>query len=214
MLVSVHQPAAPSQTMFEPEPEPATSEPEPEPTISSNPVLPPSLEPCSSLPGPSSPGQPPSPPSPSHSDIFDVGALIKSGNLNLLSRSNKLKIINSTPDVTYNYPITNMYGINRRFRTEWVKNHPWLHYSTSEDGVYCKACALFAPSDVNYQKLGTFVTKPFQLWTKQSTVFASHEETQYHQDAMTRMVAFRDSCSAPTQSVACMLNKEYEEQVA
>ena len=57
-------------------------------------------------------------------------------------------------------------------------------------------------------------TKPFQLWTKQSTAFAAHEAHQYHQDAMTRMVAFRGACSTPTQGVACMLNKEHEEQVA
>ena len=46
------------------------------------------------------------------------------------------------------YPNTKSYGINRRFKVEWAKNHPWLHYSMSEDGVYCKACALFAPSDI------------------------------------------------------------------
>ena len=29
-------------------------------------------------------------------------------------------------------------------------------------------------------------------------VLDSHEENSYHQDSMTRMVAFRDSCSSPT----------------
>ena len=44
------------------------------------------------------------------------------------------------------------------------KNHPWLHYSLSEDGAYCKARTLFAPSK---QKLDTLVvSKPFSLWTK------------------------------------------------
>ena len=81
-------------------------------------------------------------------------------------------------------------------KPEWHKNHPWLHYSPSEDG---KACALFAPSDIRRQKLGTLVSKPFSLWTKQSSMFLSN---QYHQDSMTRMM---DSCSAPTRT---MLNKE------
>ncbi len=147
-------------------------------------------------------------------DVLDIGVLLQSGNLHDLPQSIKLKIINNQPDATYNYPIKCLYGKNRRFKVEWVKNHQWLHYSMSEDGVYCKACALFAPSNVRQQSLGVFVTKPFQLWTKQSSVFLSHEEHQYHQDSLTRMVAFRDSCSAPTQNIACMLSKEHEDQVA
>ena len=107
-----------------------------------------------------------------------------------------------------------MHGCNRQFKVEWVRNHPWLHYSSSEDGVYCKACALFAPSDIRQQKLGVLVTKPFSVWTKQSSTFRSHEELQYHQDSMTRMVAFKDSCSDPTRNVACLLNKAHEDQVA
>ena len=106
-----------------------------------------------------------------------------------------------------------MHGCNRRFKPEWHKNHPWLHYSPSEDGVYCKACALFAPSDIRRQKLGTLVSKPFSLWTKQSSMFLSHEQNQYHQDSMTRMMAFKDSCSAPTRTISSMLNKEREEQI-
>ena len=127
----------------------------------------------------------------------------------------KLKIINDGPDANYSYPVKNMYGINRRFKVEWVKNHPWVHYSMSEDGVYCKACALFAPCDIRRQKLGLFVTKPFQVWTKQSSAFLSHEKHEYHQDSLAKMVAFRDmACAGPAQNVACMLNKEREEQVA
>ena len=80
--------------------------------------------------------------------------------------------------------IINMHSC---FKPEWHKNHPWL------DG---KACALFAPSDIRKQKLGTLVSKPFSLWTKQSSMFLSN------QDSMTRMM---DSCSAPTRT---MLNKE------
>lgn len=69
-------------------------------------------------------------------------------------------------------------------------------------GAYCKACALFAPSDAGSQTLGMFVTKNFSVWTKQSSVFLKHEHLQ---DSMTRMVAFKESCSSTTQNVACML---------
>ena len=59
-----------------------------------------------------------------------------------------------------------------------------------------------------------FVTKPLQVWTKQSSAFLSHEECKYHHDSMTRVAAFRGLCSAaPTQYVACMLSKQHKEQV-
>lgn len=79
--------------------------------------------------------------------------------------------------------------------------HPWLYYSLSKDGVYCKACALFAPSDIREQKLCVFVSKPFNVWTKKSSTFLSHEKHSYHQDSVTRMVAFRDS---PSRNIACI----------
>ena len=110
----------------------------------------------------------------------------------------KLKIVNHMPDNRFNYPKTYLNGCNRRFKPEWVHNHSWLHYSVSEDGVYCKACALFAPSEIKQQKIGSLVSKPFSLWTKQSSVFKNHEQLAYHQSSMTRMSAFKDSCSNPT----------------
>ena len=71
--------------------------------------------------------------------------------------STQLQIINHVPDAKYNYPATYMNGCNCRFKVEWVKAHPWLHYSPTEDGVYCKACALFAPDNAGRQKLGILV---------------------------------------------------------
>ena len=144
----------------------------------------------------------------------DIGNILKSGNLHSLQQDVKLELVNQTPDASYKYPSTYMHGCNRRFKPEWNKSHPWLHYSLSEDGVYCKACALFAPSDIRKQKLGVFVSKPFNIWTKKSSSFLSHEKHSYHQDSMTRMVAFRDSCSTPSRNIACILNKELQERVS
>ena len=91
---------------------------------------------------------------------------------NTLSQSMKLRIVKHTPDIKFRYPTTYMHGCNRRFKPEWVHGHSWLHYSASEDGVYCKACALFAPSEIKQQKLGSLVNKPFSVWTKQSSIWA------------------------------------------
>lgn len=145
-------------------------------------------------PSPSSSSSPPSspPPIPSTTALpLDIGYLLKHENLSHLPQSMKLRLVNHTPEAGYNYPAKNMYGINRRFRVEWAKNHSWIHYSIADDGVYCKACALFGPSEIRRQRLGVFVTKPFQMWTKQSSASSTHEQHIYHQSAMTRMVAFK-----------------------
>ena len=92
--------------------------------------------------------------------------------------------------------------------------HSWLHYSASEDGVFCKACALFAPGEVQQQKLGSLVSKPFSLWTKQSSAFNSHEKLSYHHICMMKKAAFKESCRVPTQNVATMLSNAHKEQVS
>ena len=80
--------------------------------------------------------------------VLDIGILLKNGQLKSLSRSGKLDLISQTPDPNYSYPTKIYYGKNRRFKPDWVKPYSWVHYSSSEDGVYCKACALFAPTSI------------------------------------------------------------------
>ena len=125
----------------------------------------------------------------------------------------KLKLLDHTPDAKYKYPTKYMNGCNRRFKPEWVQIRSWLHYSASEDGVFCKACALFAPGEVQQQKLGSLVSKPFSLWTKQSSAFNSHEKLSYHHICVMKMAAFKESCRVPTQNVATMLSNAHKEQV-
>ena len=153
-------------------------------------------------------------PSQSDSMPLDIGLLLNDGTLSTLSQSMKLKLLNHTPDVKYKYPTKYMNGCNRRFKPEWVQTHSWLHYSASEDGVFCKACALFAPSEVQQQTLGSLVSKPFSLWTKQSSAFKSHEQLSYHQACMLKMAAFKESCHDPTQNVATMLSNARKELVS
>ena len=65
---------------------------------------------------------------------LDIGLLLGKGDLQQLPQNHKLEIINHDPDAKYNYPATYMNGCNCRFKVEWVKAHPWLHYSPTEDG--------------------------------------------------------------------------------
>ena len=138
---------------------------------------------------------------------LDIGILIKSGTLrHSLDKSLKLKLIKQAPEAKFNYPTKFMQGCNRRL--SGLKN---THGYTI---VHLRMVVLFAPADVKRQKLGSLVSKPFSVWTKQSSFFNGHEKLAYHQDSMTRMAAFKESCSNPVLNVATMLNKAHEEQVS
>lgn len=145
---------------------------------------------------------------------LDLGVLLKSNTLNSLDKAEKLKLIQQVPDPRLNYPVKQMYGRNRRFKPEWAQKHPWLHYSSSEDSVYCKACVLFAPTDIHGQKLGMLVNKPFSNWTKQSSYFSEHEKLDYHKTCMARLLAFKESCLNPLQNVSTMLSESHDKKVA
>ena len=92
-----------------------------------------------------------------------------------------------------------------------MQTHSWLHYSVSEDGMYCKPCALFAPSEVQQQTLGSLVNKPFSLWTKQPSAFNNREQLSYHHACMLKMAAFKEFYCDPTQNGATMLSNACEE---
>ena len=86
------------------------------------------------------------PPSTDEDESLDIGVFLKRGKLQSLSQSMKVRSVNHIPDSKFSFPRTYLNGFNRRFKPEWVQSHSRLHYSASEDGVYC---ALFAPSESN-----------------------------------------------------------------
>ena len=99
------------------------------------------------------------------------------------------------------------------FQPEWVRSFPWLHYSKHTDGAFCQACALFATSDVNGQKLGYFVTKPFTSWIKMTSKATKHSKQEYHQLAVVRMDEFIQRYKNPTQSVDALINSAKKQRM-
>ena len=124
----------------------------------------------------------------------DIGKLVQLRfDLHQLSRENKYCILTTEPDSDLSsFPRTRPSdtGPYRRFLPSWLKQYPWLHYSRHEDGVYCRACALFAPKQVGGQDLGQFVTKPFKSWGKIFQRASGHATKQYHLSSITRMSEF------------------------
>lgn len=150
----------------------------------------------------------------STSETADIGLLLDSGiDPHGVSNTQKLQIILSKVDSKLKYPTTYMNGCNRRFQAKWADTYPWLHYSKSENGAFCKACALFAPEKVSSQKLGVLVTTPFNNWTSMSTVFQRHDKSKYHQDSMVKMDAFKNTTADSSTSIGSRLCKERDERI-
>lgn len=93
----------------------------------------------------------------------------------------------------------------------WVEFPPWLDYSVSEDGAFCKACALFSSGEVNHQKLGSFVLSPFCSWTYSSKAFTSCEMKSYLQDSVAIMESLKSTFNNPSSIVANKPDKTKED---
>ena len=119
----------------------------------------------------------------------DIGKLLlQKTDLKQIGRFVMYQILTSDPNTdSSSYPRTQQTSSSpylRQFKPEWVQSFPWLHYSRHTDGAFCRACALFAPSDVKGQKLSYFVTKPFMKWIKMTS---KHSKQEYHQLAVVKM---------------------------
>ena len=148
----------------------------------------------------------------------DIGKLLhqRSGSLHGLSREEKYRILvkNPNPDPSV-YPRTRPYGSGsfRQFQPSWLAKFPWLHYSVFCDGVFCRACAVFAPDVVGGHTLGQFVTKPFKSWTNMTQKMTSHGKLDYHMTASMRMSEFLATYKHPSQAVNTRLDIQAQKQL-
>jgi hypothetical protein len=90
-----------------------------------------------------------------------------------------------TPPDGYIFPGVQECGKTRKFQEQWLKRFPWLVYSPSKEGGFCKFCALFAPEAVRNQKLGRFISVPLNRYKDAIERCTSHEQSEYHKSSMT-----------------------------
>ena len=129
-----------------------------------------------------------------------------------LSRGKKYAILTKhfLPPAHYKFPGTYENGCLRSFRYAYFKNRPWLKYSPHLDAAFCVACALLVNDRSNKQSL---VTKPFKKWARYTSVIVEHAEKTYHRDAMIAAQAFKESVENPSNTVACLFDKEREKRI-
>ena len=143
-------------------------------------------------------------------DCCDIGLLIANGcDVRDLRRDQLLSFVEFVhePRET-SYPTTMMNGCLRRFKPSWLSEHPWLLYSSHCNGVFCRACVLFGPKEVSFNKLRMFVSTPFTKWTKKTESCRIHAQNQYHLDAMARLSAFKETLKKPEETIDRKLDKE------
>lgn len=133
-----------------------------------------------------------------------------------LSREEVYHILTSepNPDTTI-YPRTRTQssGAYRQFQPSWLKQYPWLHYSKHADGVFCRACAFFAPEKVGGRDPGQFVNKPFKSWVKRSEKMEWHAKLEYHATALSRLTEFLARYQQPAMAIHAQFDKELQQRM-
>lgn len=90
---------------------------------------------------------------------------------------------------------------------------PWLHYSAFCDGVFCRACAIFAPETVGGHVPGQFVSKPFKSWVNKTQKMMNHGRLDYHLTACTKMSEFLATYEHPSQAVSTRIDSQVQKQL-
>ena len=95
------------------------------------------------------------------------------------------------PEERFEFPYSTSGRQKQRFVQAWFRQFPWLTYSKSLDGGFCKVCVFFA-SDDNCKggRLSALVRKPYRSYHRALQDFKSHQCTEYHKIALTKAESF------------------------
>ena len=128
----------------------------------------------------------------------------------ILSDSEKYAVLTNAwqPDSNYKFPASG--NRNLKFQHSWLQSFPWLTYSPSEDGVYCRYCFLFAPEHVGArasQLTCSLVQNSFRQWKKAIEKFEEHQLKQFHLHAKEAAQDFIDIHSGKRLDIACEIEQ-------
>ena len=143
----------------------------------------------------------------------DIGSLLVSGTA--FDDTLKVSILEDNWIPGHDYPLPhsirkitgkdkNSTKTEKRFlRREHFERCPYLAFSASQQGLYCRPCVLFAPASGGAgrggQKLMTLVTQPLTKFDRlfgQDGYLTTHESTDYHKTAVVRASEFRHNVKA------------------
>jgi hypothetical protein len=100
----------------------------------------------------------------------------------------------------------------------WLSTYPWLSYSHTLGGVFCRYCVLFqrkcSSSDRAKNSLGQLVLKPLTSLHKAHDYFQSHRKTDYHLFSEEQAEQFVMTYLDPNKSINRVLDNENQQQEA
>ena len=118
-----------------------------------------------------------------------------------------------TPPDGYTFPGVQESGKTRKFQERWLKRFPWLVYSPSKEGGFCKFCALFAPEAVRNQKLGRFISGPLNRYRDAIEHCTAHEQLEYHKLAMVHADEFLTRMKDPSADILNLIDQTRKKRV-
>lgn len=108
----------------------------------------------------------------------------------------------------------------RFLRNNHFDQYPWLIYSVSKSGCFCKYCTLFLTHNKggkqNTEELKKLVTLPLNQYSKllgKDGYLEKHNQNHYHQDAILKSSDFLKTYNSPNKQVNNILNSERLRQV-
>ena len=130
-----------------------------------------------------------------------------SESLRLLSDEERLWLFHNAfrPDSAHDFPAKEEYGKKRSFQHAWLKQFPWLCYSVSCNGGYCKPCVLFSKRHLH---LGQLVTSPMSNFTRAKVTLLEHDKQLSHRMASEDAVDFVGRMEKGNLSVSQLLQNE------
>ena len=147
----------------------------------------------------------------------DIGSIIKPtmtvddicGAVKSLGKGQMYKLLTGqfVPEKSYSFPKVFSAGCNRCFQVKWLEKYPWLVYSASLNGGFCKYCTLFV-KDKDRNRLGRLVNKPFEKWVKVTEILDGHASKSYHINAVSDGTAFIQSIKYPQKTIDVCLNTQ------
>ena len=101
----------------------------------------------------------------------------------------------------------------RRLTSHCIEKHPWLAYSASKAGVFCRFCLLFGKTSVGAVGLsaGALVTKPLTKYKnmtdgKNTGFLDVHGSRNYHQNAIEAAAKFVDAMKDRQKDISMQLD--------
>lgn len=150
---------------------------------------------------------------------MDVG-LYSSGNVQIDDHL-RLNVIqnSSVPTSNFEYPFSVHFKKGKegkRFlRENHFKSYPWLAYSTSKEGLFCKICVLFKESNQGgkhkTENLKTLVTTPLKKFSKllgKDGFLEVHQNNLYHKYALQRADQFKSTILNPEKNILNLVNAD------